>query len=58
MEHTEEEYAIIEKYYRYCKRNGYIFDQPSVVEIGRKYAYLYNCNGLITKYVLKNHRFV
>jgi hypothetical protein len=26
---------IVLKYYRFCKNNGYIFQQPSVVDIAR-----------------------
>lgn len=37
---------------KYCKKNGQIFDFPSadMSEIGTKYVYLRNVNGLLAKY--------
>lgn len=58
MKRITEKGDIIVLFYKYCKRNGYIFQQPSLVEVKRKYAYLYNINRLIAKYVIRTHRFI
>ena len=40
----------------YCKNSMVTFQQPSCYKVGRKYIHLYNNNGLIAKYVIKERR--
>ena len=50
---------IIDKYAKWCKRNGFILKQPSGPPLERSgmYAYLTNCNGVLARFNLRNHRF-
>lgn len=47
------ENEILNAYLAYCSTNNILLQQPSVIEVKRKYAYLYNVNGIIAKYVIK-----
>ena len=58
---TEElELKAINAWYNYCKRNGYIYQQPyrSSMIVGRKYVHLSNINGPLAKYDIKRRRIV
>ena len=49
---------IIKKWFKYCKERGIDTPYPSnTLERDRKYAYLTNCNGVIARFNLRNHRF-
>lgn len=54
------ENEAIDAYFEYCKKHGYIYQQPcrcSTV-ITWKYVYLYNINGLLAKYNRRTKRIV
>ena len=53
---TEEQ--IRKLWYKHCKDNGFVEVHPSNIVIESKYAHLYNINGEIGRYDLKNNRFV
>ncbi len=44
--------TAVAAYQRYCKRNGFIYQQPDATlsDVGRKYVCLENINGLLAKY--------
>ena len=52
MNNEELIFDAIDAYYRFCKRNNYVYLQPcrSSTEVTWKYVYLYNINGLLAKY--------
>lgn len=52
------ENEILNAYLAYCLTNNIIVQQPSVIEVKRKYAYLYNANGIIAKYVIKTGKVI
>lgn len=49
---------ILSKYQQHCENNSVIMQQPSVIEVKRKYAYLFNGKGIIARYVLKTGEFI
>lgn len=53
---SEEE--ILELWYKHCKKSGLSEVHPSNVCIERGYARLYNANGEIGRYDMKNNKFI
>ena len=53
-------YKAVMAYYRFCKRNMYFYNQPSISSSYEtwKYVYLYNCNGYLAKYDKRKRRIV
>ena len=52
------EKVILKAYINYCKQENIIFQEPSVVQINKQYAYLSNSYGLLAKYDLKERKFI
>lgn len=46
----------VKAYNRFCKENGFVYDQPSEVmsTVRRKYVYLENGSGTLAKYDIKS----
>lgn len=49
---------VLKAYKNHCMQNNVIKQEPSVVTIKRKYAYLYNQYGLLAKFDLKEKKFI
>lgn len=52
------EEQILTKYQKHCADNGIVMQQPSVLEVKRKYAYLINSKSIIAKYNLRTGEFI
>nr|DAU03326.1 MAG TPA: hypothetical protein [Caudoviricetes sp.] len=52
------EELILSKYQKHCENNSIIMQQPSGIEVKRKYAYLFNSKRIIARYVLKTGKFI
>lgn len=52
--------TAVEAYLRYCRRNGFIYQQPDEIlsRVERKYVYLENINGPLAEYDIEKRRIV